>query len=215
MCARMNRLGGVILAAGLSSRMKRFKPLMEIGGKSMIRHVIALMRGAGAETIVVVTGYHREALETHLADAGVLFAYNADYAHTQQLESLRIGLTALNGRADRVLISPADVPLVSPQTVSDLLALSGDFVRPMYHGEAGHPVILDASLIPMLMTYDGPGGLRGAVERSGCVLTELDVADRGTILDNDTPEDFERLKQFSECTAKRSCQADSEYRQNR
>ena len=67
----------------------------------------------------------------------------------------------------------------------------------------------------MLMTYDGPGGLRGAVERSVCVLTELDVADRGTILDNDTPEDFERLKQFSECTAKRSCQADSEYRQNR
>lgn len=52
----MSRLGGVILAAGLSSRMKQFKPLMMIDGKSMIRHVIDLMRGAGAETIVVVTG---------------------------------------------------------------------------------------------------------------------------------------------------------------
>ena len=37
----MSRLGGVILAAGLSSRMKQFKPLMMIDGKSMIRHVIA------------------------------------------------------------------------------------------------------------------------------------------------------------------------------
>ena len=70
----------------------------------------------------------------------------------------------------------------------------------MYHGEAGHPVILDASLIPMLMTYDGPGGLRGAVESSGCILTELDVADRGTVLDNDTPEDFERLRRFFACS---------------
>ena len=52
----------------------------------------------------------------------------------------------------------------------------------------------------MLMTYDGPGGLRGAVESSGCILTELDVADRGTVLDNDTPEVFERLRQFSACS---------------
>ena len=95
----MSRLGGVILAAGLSSRMKQFKPLMMIDGKSMIRHVIDLMRGAGAETIVVVTGHNRARIEAHLADAGVLFAFNPDYAHTQQLESLRIGLSALHGHA--------------------------------------------------------------------------------------------------------------------
>ena len=193
----MSKLGGVILAAGMSSRMKQFKPLMEVDGKSMIRHVVDLMHGAGAETVVVVTGHNRELIEAHLQDAGVLFAFNPDYAHTQQLESLRIGLAVLSGRADRILISPADVPLVSPETVQALLALKGDFVRPMYHGEAGHPVVLDAALIPMLMTYSGPGGLRGAVENSPCTLTELNVTDQATVLDNDTPEDFERLKAFS------------------
>ena len=193
----MSKLGGVILAAGMSSRMKQFKPLMQVDGKSMIRHVVDLMHGAGAETVVVVTGHNRELIEAHLQDAGVLFAFNPDYAHTQQLESLRIGLAALSGRADRILISPADVPLVSPKTVRALLALKGDFVRPMYHGEAGHPVVLDAALIPMLMTYSGPGGLRGAVENSPCTLTELNVTDQATVLDNDTPEDFERLKAFS------------------
>ena len=192
----MRKLGGIILAAGLSSRMKQFKPLLGIDGKSMIRHVVDLMSGAGAESVVVVTGHNRALIEAHLSDAGVLFAFNPDYAHTQQLESLRIGLTALHGQADRILISLADVPLVSPQTVRELLALPGDFVRPMYHGEAGHPVVLDNSLIPMLMTYTGPGGLRGAVESSGCVLTELNVEDRGTVLDNDTPEDFARLRRF-------------------
>ncbi len=47
------------------------------------------------------------------------------------------------------------------------------------------------------MTYSGPGGLRGAVENSPCTLTELNVTDQATVLDNDTPEDFERLKAFS------------------
>lgn len=63
----MSRLGGMILAAGLSSRMKQFKPLMEIDGKSMIRHVIDLMHGAGAETIVVVTGHNHVLIEAACA----------------------------------------------------------------------------------------------------------------------------------------------------
>ena len=197
MCATMSRIGGIVLAAGLSSRMKQFKPMMEIDGKSMIHRVISGMKQAGAEQIIVVTGYNRDLLETHLKSTGVSCVYNADYAHTQQLESLRIGLGALSNDVHRILVSPADVPLVAPQTILSLLAQSGDFVRPMFHGEAGHPVVLDASLIPMLMTYDGPGGLRGAVESSGCILTELNVSDRGTVLDNDTPEDFRRILQFS------------------
>ncbi|MCQ4771965.1 NTP transferase domain-containing protein, partial [Intestinimonas massiliensis] len=36
----MERLGAVILAAGLSSRMGEFKPLLPIGGVSMIRRVV-------------------------------------------------------------------------------------------------------------------------------------------------------------------------------
>ncbi|WP_368044191.1 NTP transferase domain-containing protein, partial [Intestinimonas massiliensis (ex Afouda et al. 2020)] len=36
----VERLGAVILAAGLSSRMGEFKPLLPIGGVSMIRRVV-------------------------------------------------------------------------------------------------------------------------------------------------------------------------------
>ncbi|MGN1369622.1 MAG: NTP transferase domain-containing protein, partial [Aristaeellaceae bacterium] len=137
MCTTMSRIGGIVLAAGLSSRMKQFKPLMEIDGKSMIHRVISGMKQAGAEKIIVVTGHNRELLEAHLKNTGVSCVYNADYAHTQQLESLRIGLAALSNDVRRILVSPADVPLVVPQTILSLLAQSGDFVRPMFHGEAG------------------------------------------------------------------------------
>jgi len=88
------------------------------------------------------------------------------------------------------------VPIVRPQTVRALLAIDGDFIRPVFNGEVGHPVVLSAALIPYLMTYDGSGGLRGAIEHSAYSLRELHVDDRGTVLDNDTPADIDRLLQW-------------------
>lgn len=67
-----------------------------------------------------------------------------------------------------------------------------DFIRPVYRGEPGHPVILNPEWIPYIMNYNGPEGLKGAIERSCCIVKELEVEDRGTILDNDTKQDFER-----------------------
>lgn len=193
----MNGLAGIVLAAGLSSRMGAFKPLMMVDGRTMIGRVIDMMRLAGASPVIVVTGCRREELEARLKDEGVVCVFNPDYASTQQLESLRIGLRALEGRAERIMISPADVPLVNPATVRTLRDMKGDFVRPVFRGEVGHPVFLSAAFIPYLMTYDGPGGLRGAMERNpACVLEELSCDDRGTVLDNDTRSDFERLLEW-------------------
>ena len=193
----MHRLSGILLAAGLSSRMGAFKPLMDVGGRPMILRVVDLMRSTGAAPIVVVTGHNRQALEEALeGQPGIECVLNPDYASTQQLESLRIALRALAGRTERVMISPADVPLVSPETARFIRDADGDFVRPVWHGEYGHPVFLKAAWFDWLMAYDGPGGLRGAMERSGCRLVDLPVEDRGTVLDNDTPQDIQRLTEW-------------------
>ncbi|MCD8142107.1 MAG: nucleotidyltransferase family protein [Clostridiales bacterium] len=189
----MEQTGAVILAAGLSSRMGAYKPLLQIDGVSMIRHVYDAMFSAGAEPIVVVTGYRHEDIEAHLYGLPVAFVHNPEYAHTQQLDSLRLGLRALKGRCQRVLISPADVPLVSQETVDALLRETGDFIRPVYQGKPGHPVVLNMALLPELERYSGGGGLRGAIECSGAVIRDVAVPDGGIALDADTPQDFEAL----------------------
>ncbi len=190
----MEKLGGLILAAGLSSRMGDYKPLIDIDGRSMIGHVINMMRHAGAEIIVVVTGHHREELEKYLQGEQVEFVFNPDYAVTQQLESLKLGLSALSKRCEQIMISPVDVPLVEPETVKALMGLEGDFIRPLFHGAPGHPVFLKEEWIPYIMSYDGLGGLKGAVESNRQIhLVSLEVKDEGVILDNDTKEDLERL----------------------
>lgn len=211
----MHKLSGVILAAGLSSRMGAFKPLMNIGGQPMITHVIGTMRRAGASPIVVVTGHRHDELEAALAgDPDVVCVYNPDYATTQQLESLRLALNTLKGQADRVMISPADVPLVSDTTAQTIRDTDGDFVRPVWHGEYGHPVFLKAEWFDYLMTYDGPGGLRGAMERSGCRLIDQPVEDRGTVLDNDTPADVSTLMAWSKDRTNLDSAADNESNEN-
>jgi len=195
----MEKLAGVILAAGLSSRMGRFKPLLEIGGKSMARRVVELMQNAGAGPVIVVTGHRHEELKAHLAGDGVEFVHNPNYASTQQIESLQLALKELPGDCERVLVSPADIPLVRQDTVTRLLEAEGDFIRPRCGGRTGHPVVLAAGLIPGLLGYDGPGGLKGAIQRSGCAVRDVVVDDPGVLMDNDTPADFRRtLARFEE-----------------
>lgn len=200
----MEKLGAVILAAGLSSRMNRFKPLLPVDGQSMIERVVSMMKSAGAEPVVVVTGHRAEDIRAHLKDAGVVFVHNERYSETQMLDSLLLGLQVLEGKCGRVLISPSDVPLVQQATVERVLSEKGAFVRPLHLGEPGHPVALDMSLFPMLRQYRGEGGLRRAIESSGIDFAEFETDDRGVVMDNDTEEDYRALLDYYEAKTKKT-----------
>ena len=62
----------MIFAAGLGTRMgdltrDRAKPLIEVGGRPLIDHALALARAAGVRRIVVNTHAHPEQMHAHLA----------------------------------------------------------------------------------------------------------------------------------------------------
>jgi MurNAc alpha-1-phosphate uridylyltransferase len=61
----------MIMAAGLGKRMRpltttRPKPLIEVGGKALLDHVLEKLRTAGVTKVVVNVHYLPEALEAHL-----------------------------------------------------------------------------------------------------------------------------------------------------
>jgi hypothetical protein len=64
----MNPLSAIILAAGRSRRMGRFKPLLPLGDTTVVERVVGLYAAAGIEDICVVSGYNGEAL--HAAAGG-------------------------------------------------------------------------------------------------------------------------------------------------
>ncbi len=135
-------VSAVIAAAGLSARMRDFKPLLCLGSSTVIRHTIDALRGVGAEDIVVVTGYQCAVLERHLFDSGVMFLKNERFAQTDMLTSLQLGLAALPSGVEKVFVTPADVPLVSGETLEIMLGVEAQVVQPLCRGKGGHPLLL-------------------------------------------------------------------------
>ena len=186
----------LIVAAGMSSRMGDFKPLLNIGSISIAQRVVATFQQAGVEKIVMVTGYNAVMLERHLAGNGVVFLRNENYETTQMFDSVRIGLSYLRDKCGRVLFTPVDIPLFTADTVRRLLETDAPLACPAVDGETGHPTLIGASLFDRILSDSGDQGLRGALNRCGAELTLIPVEDRGILHDADTPEDYKALLRY-------------------
>ena len=113
----MRPAGALILAAGMSTRMKGFKPLLDFHGRTMIGQVIHNFQKAGAAPIILVLGYRGDDIKDSLAGEPVIFVRNENYASSQMFDSVKIGLRKAAGVCDRVLIAPCDAPLIRPEVI--------------------------------------------------------------------------------------------------
>jgi len=184
-------MNALILAAGYSSRMGKFKPLLELGGKPVIRRVIDALRNCGCENVAVVTGHNRELLQPYLSD--VTEIYNAAYADGM-FGSVQSGIRHyIEVGADSVLLTPADYPLLEVSREQIELTNSENIVIPCYDGEEGHPVSLPRWIFDRIMTYDGESGLRRLLSKFENRIVRVEVKSKGAVLDMDTPMDYEKL----------------------
>ena len=184
----------VILAAGLSSRMGRYKPLLPVNGKPAIIHLISTMQTAGVDHCILVTGYRADDLmETCRGIDRIHFVHNPDYATTGMLESACIAFRSVPKECSRVLFTPGDIPLIPAAIVKELLAHKEPLIFPSYQMRKGHPVSIDASFLPDIISYKGEGGLRGALASLPVRPCYLTTDDPGVLMDMDTPQDYRRI----------------------
>ena len=190
------QIGAVIVAAGMSSRMGDFKPMLNIGSISIAQRLIATFHQAGVTKIAVVTGYNAPQLERHLTNLGLVFLRNENYASTQMFDSAKIGLGYMKDKCDKLLFTPVDIPLFKALTVTALIESGAALACPVCEGKTGHPLLIDASLINTLLEDTGDGGLQGAISRCGTQMTRLPVDDPGVLHDADTPDDYQALLRY-------------------
>ncbi|HWP79844.1 MAG TPA: NTP transferase domain-containing protein [Candidatus Acidoferrum sp.] len=186
----------VIAAAGMSSRMGEFKPMLTIGSISVAQRIVATLRQAGVSKIVVVTGHNADALERHLSKSGAVFLRNENYRTTQMFDSARIGLSYILDKCDAALFTPVDIPLFTAGTVRKLMKSGADYACPVCCGQRGHPILLSRNVIQKVLEDSGEGGLAGALARCGIPEAPVEVEDRGVLFDADTPEDFDVLLDY-------------------
>ena len=186
----------LIVAAGMSSRMGDFKPMLSIGSITIAQRVVATFHQAGILRIVMVTGFNAVTLERHLSGSGVIFLRNEAYETTQMFDSVKIGLEYLKGKCGRVLFTPVDIPLFTAGTVRALLDSGAALACPVCQGKTGHPILIASSLFDRILADSGEQGLKGAVERCGTVMEKIPVDDPGTLHDADTPADYSALVDY-------------------
>lgn len=189
----------VIAAAGLSSRMGAFKPTLPLGNDSISRRLILAFIRAGSLPVTVVTGFMAEALADHLKDLPVRLVHNKNYETSHMFDSLSLGLRAcLENPAlpDKIFLCPADMPLISPETISLMAGQEANVIIPVCEGRKGHPVCISKTLLPALLSHDGTDGLRGALKPFSSEIFHLPVDDAGILTDADTMEDYRKIRKL-------------------
>lgn len=188
----------LITAAGCSRRMKQFKPLMPLGNSCILESTIRNFRTAGLHNLTVVVGYRKQSLIPLLRKHGVRIVENPAYDETDMLESVKLGLQAILPDAGAVFLCPADVALLSPFTIREMVRAFTDspvpVLIPTYHQANGHPPLLSREAAWEILNYQGDCGVRGVLQQFDSETRYLEVPDSEILEDTDLPEDYERLK---------------------
>lgn len=191
----------LIVAGGLSSRMKEFKPLLEIGNSTIIEMTINNFKQLGIDEIVVVTGFRGDEIENTLSNFNIRFVKNINYENTHMFDSVCIGLKEIKD-AGFVFISPADSPFVQQYTLKKMLEEMGNeninLIQPSFEGKNGHPLLLRMKSVDKILKHDGTNGLQGAIANMEDDFKNISFVDPGIILDADTPDDYFKLIEFSD-----------------
>ena len=113
-------VSAIILAAGRGTRMKskRAKVLHEVGGRSILRHVLTAASALSPDEVLVVVSDQADTVRAALDGESVVFV--------DQGEPLGTGhaLLQARGRAEgkTLLVVPGDLPLVTTEVLSSVLS---------------------------------------------------------------------------------------------
>ncbi len=193
------RIAGIILAAGLSSRMAPDNKLLTHlpSGKPMIAEVVDKVLASSASPVIVVTGHQAEKIKEALAGRPVRFVDASDY-RDGMAASLRAGVSALAGSMGAALICLGDMPLLDAATLNKIIdaydpAEGREIVLPVFDGQRGNPVLWGQRFFPELLSLAGDAGARQILHRHMEHVVEIPMESDAILRDFDTPEALRAL----------------------
>ena len=161
---------GLILAAGLSSRMGGSpKALLPLGGSTLLGQAAAALREGGVRDIRVVTGHCSDAVSIEAGRLGLAVIHNAAFARGM-FSSIRAGLSALPSSTRAVLLLPVDAALVRGRSLAALVGVwrqlpesrqETTVIIPAFGNRPGHPPLIGAAHLADILARDWEDGLRG------------------------------------------------------
>ncbi|HEX8185395.1 MAG TPA: nucleotidyltransferase family protein [Blastocatellia bacterium] len=186
----------VLLAAGESRRMGKFKQLLPLGGKSFVECCVDNLLASRVDNVIVVTGHREADVRSAVGNRPVRFAHNPDYRDGMS-SSIKRGIDAIDEEADACLIALVDQPQIGADVINRVIEAYKKeetlIVIPSYEGRSGHPIILDLKLRDELCAIDPNEGLRQVVHAHSNEVVRIEISTDAVLTDFDLPEDYDRV----------------------
>lgn len=194
------RVHGLILAAGLSGRMKKFKPLLLYDNKPFIVNIIQKISSI-CNPVVVVTGHNSEKLiletKKHLSEnilKNIKFVFNRNYKNGM-FTSLQTGFQNI-GDCDWVLYHFVDQPAIPINFYREFTAQINNnynWIQPEYKRQNGHPILIGKQAVNIILNSPIDSNLR-KISRQKNILKKIWECDYPEILEDiDTLEHYKQM----------------------
>lgn len=174
---KISSYGGVIAAASEKSAF----PLHKVGDTTAVKRIAMNFQQAGIFPIVIVSGAEEDEVRYQLTSSGVVFLHGKQNEPMEMFDSVKTGLTFLQDTCEKIIFTPVNTPMFSPETLRALMGTDGDIISPSYDGRGGHPIVLSEQVIPEMLAYQGGQGLRGAAASMNKQRVWVDVNDDGIL----------------------------------
>jgi molybdenum cofactor cytidylyltransferase len=192
--AAHERIAGIVLAAGGSSRLGRPKQLLPWRGKPLVYTVAQTALSAGLSPVEIVTGSHGEEVEGALKELPVTFVHNPQW-EAGQSTSVKAGLCALPEMVGGAVFLLSDQPQIPDTLIRSLVETHAQtlspIVAPQIDRQRGNPILFDRDTFADFLALEGDAGGRRLFSRHQ--VTWVEWYGRDLLLDVDTPEDYQKL----------------------
>lgn len=197
----MNKVAGLLLAAGTSSRMGQPKQLLPVGGLGLLDRVLEQALASDLDLVTLVLGFKAreigQALRTDLGHPKLKVVQNPRYREGIS-SSIIAGLRAVEDKYDHLMVILGDMPYVTSGLINLLLHRYLASHHPLgavsIKQERSHPVIISRLFYPDLHLLRGDTGARSLFENHPDQVCLVEATGSYEDADIDTPEDYLKHK---------------------
>jgi molybdenum cofactor cytidylyltransferase len=193
---------GIILAAGLSTRMGKPKLLLDMHGRPVLWWVVRAALESELARVLLVVGPDAEGVTARLKDletASRMHIVSNPQPERGMSSSMIAGLAHVDASAAGALVMLGDQPGITSTVINDLMAAFRKdperIVVPAVRGRRTTPVLFPRSLFPDLIRIQGDVGGREVLNSYPDRVVLVETGPYYDDTDMDTPADLAKLQE--------------------
>ena len=188
-----NHFTGILLAAGLSTRMGSLKSLLPWHNMPLINYQIESLLAAGVQNVIVVLGHEATTIAKQITYPQVTTILNEAY-RDGKLTSIQKGIESVPLHSEVAVLLGVDQPR-SPDTIKHLVtehsSRSPLITVPYQGGHRGHPIIIQRDLFgDILKLPKETGNLREVLDKNDSETLRVRFSSAHVHLDLNMPSDY-------------------------